>query len=398
MRGLDATVNPESLPPGARVSMHADDVTVADALRWVLVNARVNVMVKDQTHLTLVPQTIHAASEDSSGVVEGELVNGDTGEPVPYGTVTLLGTAAARFADRAGHFRMVRLVARRYVLRARQIGYAPQDDTVAVARDSTTELTIRMHRIPAILSLVRVTGHHPKGCVATGIPDSAVDPTLAGVFTQIRENVDRYNLLLKQYPFRYVREEQQVLLRSRLGISTHVDTVSYESRESRPYRVGGVIHSDSVLQQDSVFRDALPGQGTGARVFVGMRTTGVERRRVMDLPTFADLADLAFLAAHCFEYGGTSGREGSVGLIRLNFEPATSIKTPDVSGSVYLDADSLLLRRAVFELTKPEAARPPIAGFSVTTTFREILPFVPLSIRSSRCSPATAPRRSDPSG
>jgi hypothetical protein len=90
------------------------------------------------------------------------------------------------------------------------------------------------------------------------------------------------------------------------------------------------------------------------------------------------LVDSAFLSAHCFEYGGTSGKKGSRRLIRVNFQPAKSIKTPDVSGSVYLDADSLVLRRAVFNMTKPEAAEPSVLGFSVTTSFREILPLVPI--------------------
>ncbi len=62
----------------------------------------------------------------------------------------------------------------------------------------------------------------------------------------------------------------------------------------------------------------------------------------------------------------------------MNFEPAKSIKSPDVSGSVYLDADSLVLRRAVFDMTKSGAAEPPILGFTVTTTFREILPLLPI--------------------
>ena len=216
-----------------------------------------------------------------------------------------------------------------------------------------------------------------KGCVATGVPDSTVDPTLAHVFTQIRENVDRYNLLLKEYPFQYQREEEEVLRGSDGGDNVeYVDTVAYEAREHLRYRVGGIIFRDSVVHQDSVFQDPLPG--TDVRRFVGMRTTGVERRRLMDLPTFADLVDPAFLAAHCFEYDGTTGRKGSGRLIRVNFQPAKSIKSPDVRGSVYLDADSLVVRRAVFGMTNSKAAAPPIFGFTVTTTFREILPLVPI--------------------
>jgi hypothetical protein len=376
--GLETTFSPETLPLGARVTMHADDVTVAAALRWALVNARVDVLLQNDDHLTLVPKVPPAVLQDSSGVVTGELVDGETGEPVSYGTVTLLGTEVARFADHDGHFRMARLPVQRYVVRARQIGYAPVDSTVAVARDSTTLLTIRMHRIPAMLRLVRVTGRRPKGCVATGIPDSTVDPVLAAVFAQIRENVDRYDLLLKEYPFRSTHVERQVRRWPRGGdVVEFIDTIAYEPRERRPYRVGGLLYHELVMRQDSVFRDhPVPGGNTHA--FVGMRSEVVARRRKLGLPTFADLADPAFLAAHCFEYGGTTRRKGSADLVRVNFEPAKSIKTPDVSGSVYLDADSLVLRRIVFEVTKPKAAEPPVLGFKVTATFREILPLVPV--------------------
>ncbi len=377
--GLEAIFGPETIPLGARVSMKADDVTVASALRWVLAKARVDVLIENDTFLTLIPKTNLVAGEDSSGVLAGELLDSETGEPVPYGTVTLLGTELARFTDPTGHFRMARLVARRYVLRARQIGYSPVDSTVAVGGGSTTQLTVRMRRVPAMLHLVRVESHRTSGCVATGVPDSTVDPALAAIFGQIRENVDRYDLLLEKYPFRYVRVEQRVL-RSPQGAEwvEWADTVSYESsQERRPYRTGGVIYRDSVIHQDSVFGDR-PVPGGSIRVFTGMRTTRVERRRVMYQPTFADLVDSAFLAAHCFEYGGTTGKEGPKQLIRVDFQPAKSIKTPDISGSVFLDADSLVLRRAVFKMTKPEAAKPPVLGFSVTTSFREILPLVPI--------------------
>ena len=376
--GLETTFSPGTIPLGARVSMKADDVTVAAALRWVLVNARVDVLIQNDTGLTLVPKASLAAGEDSSGVLAGDLVDNETGEPVPYGTVTLLGTEFARFTDRGGHFRMTRLSARRYILRARQIGYSPVDSTVAVARGSTTRLTMLMRRVPAMLGLVRITGHRAKECVATGIPDSTVDPTLAAIFVQIRENVDRYNLLLKEYPFRYAHVEQQVRRWPRAGdLVEFMDTVVAESQERRPYRVGGIIYNALVMRRDSVFQDRS-GPGGTTRVFVGMQNDVTARRRLMNMPSFADLVDPAFLAAHCFQYGGTTGGKDSAHLIRVDFEAAKSIKTPDVSGSVYLDADSLVLRRAVFELTKPEAAKPPVHGFTVTATFRQIVPLVPI--------------------
>ena len=100
-----------------------------------------------------------------------------------------------------------------------------------------------MHRIPALLKLVRVEGRRSRRCVNTGIPDSTVDLPLARIFTQVRENVDRFRLLADAYPYRYRRVERNVLRSDPGGDSTtSTDTVSYESRSKRPYRLGGVIY------------------------------------------------------------------------------------------------------------------------------------------------------------
>ncbi len=400
--GLEATFSTEIIPLGARVSMKADDVTVASALRWVLVNARLDVLLQADGHLTLVPRG-NALPSDSSGVLTGVLVNDEDGHPVAYATAALIGSDKARFADASGRFRFAGLAPRNYRLRARQIGYSPADTTIAVsAGPATTTVTIRMHRAPALLRLVEVHGHHPKGCVATGVPDSTVNPTLAAVFAQIRENVDRYELLLEKYPFRYMREESTMLRRDRGGDSVErVDTVSYDSRERRPYRVGGMIYRDVIVRPaPSVDRSVPDSKGRGIDPSLARADTGkqfvragtqVEQRRYMYLPTFRDLADPGFLAAHCFDYAGSSRGEGSrpASLIRVNFRPATAIKVPDVSGSIYLDARRFIVQRAVFEMTHPETADPAVIGFKVTTTFRELLPLLPVidSVESQQSLP-----------
>jgi hypothetical protein len=104
------------------------------------------------------------------------------------------------------------------------------------------------------------------------------------------------------------------------------------------------------------------------------------RQLYMYIPTFGELADPAFLSAHCFRYGGTvsAGASGGIDLIRLDFVPLDRIKQPDVSGSIYLDAQRLLVRRAEFALTRPDAVRPSVVGFKVTMSFRELVPLVPL--------------------
>ena len=300
-------------------------------------------------------QIVSTDAGDSSGVLAGGLTGFDAGEPIAYATVDLVNVGRVSFADARGAFRLTRLVPGQYHLRARQIGYTPLDTVVQVdPGPGETTLSLRLHRVALKLARVSIAGRRGKGCVATGVPDSLVNPSLAGIFGQVRENVDRLRLLLDEYPFQFAREERRFIRSDPGGDSTvSLDTVDYESRSRRPYKVGTIIYIDY---------DA-----------VGRRT------RMMYLPTFRDLADPTFLVAHCFTYGGTEELGGhGMQVLRVDFEPASRISAPDVEGSVYLDAKSFILRRAVFRLTKPGAAKPPVLGLEVTTSFRELVPLVPV--------------------
>jgi hypothetical protein len=299
----------------------------------------------------------HPMRTDSSGTLAGALVGKDDGQPIPYGTVLIVETGQERFTSASGTFRLTGLIPGTYTVRARQIGYAPSDTTVQIApAPAVTTVSIQLAHLPVILSAVRVQGHQSDKCVAAGIPDSAVDPALAGLFTQVRENVDRYRLLMREYPFRYSRENQHFTRYDPDGVRREVrdavDTDVIDSRRTHPYRIGGILYPDTEA---------------GHRVLK------------MSLPTFGELGDSAFLAAHCFRYGGDTpaGRPGE-DLVRVDFVPLSRIKQPDVSGSIYLDAQRLTVRRAVFKMTKPDAVRPPVISFTVTTSFRELVPLVPL--------------------
>lgn len=304
-----------------------------------------------------------APASDSSGTLTGTLIGRDDGQVVQYGTVLLVGSGEALFTDADGRFRINRLIPGTYRIRARQIGYAPADTSVRVdAVPAVTTATIHLVRLPPRLGVVKVEGHRSGDCVVTGVPDSAVDPGLAANFAQVRENVDRFVLLMDQYPFRYTGEERIVRRLEPGGDSTlFADTITYESRGQRRYRVGAVVY------------DAPGPQGP---------------RRVMYLPTFRDLADSTFLAAHCFSFGGEQLEPKSKErVLRLDFRPGSAISTPDVEGSVFLDAERLIVRRAVFRLTKPESLDPPVLQLTVTSMYRELLPFVPVLDESRTVQP-----------
>jgi Carboxypeptidase regulatory-like domain len=297
-----------------------------------------------------------AAATTRAGAVDGTLVEADGGQPVPYGTVRIIGTPYERFTSPNGEFSLTGLAPGAYTLRAREIGYAPLDTTIVVnPGPGATTVVAHLRRFAWRLQPVVVRGDQ-GACVLTGAPDSTTDPGLAQIFSQLHVNVDRYRLLLDQYPFLYVREERRFFADS----VWQVDTSSYESVDRQPYRVGEVVF------------DALDNHK--------------HLMQFMYLPGFGDLADPAFLRTHCFSFGGTASDTGSTVLLRIDFAPATRIRTPDVRGSIYLDAKRYVVRRAEFHLTKPGDADRELRDLTATTTFRELFPLVPVidSIETTR--------------
>lgn len=296
------------------------------------------------------------ADSNATRAIGGTLTDARDGEPMPFATIMLVGTNRESFADGQGHFRFTRLPSGTYHIRARQIGYAPVDTTIRLAIDaSPVDVVLRMQPIPLRLPTVAVRGSRSRGCVVTGVPDSASDPALAAVFTQVRENADRLRILVDEYPFRYRRQET-VILRTEPGGDSivSVDTAEYVSTARRPYRVGGVVYIE----------ESPSGQS----------------ERVMYLPTFRDLADSTFLATHCFRYAGKEalGPRRTQPALRIDFRPADSIHAPDVGGSIYLDSASLVIRRAVFRLQNAQSLHLSLLGLTVTTTYRQVVTLVPV--------------------
>ncbi len=133
----------------------------------------------------------------------------------------------------------------------------------------------------------------------------------------------------------------------------YAGTGTYESRGAQRYRAGSVLYDE-------------PGpQGA---------------RRVLHLPTLADVADSAFVAAHCFSFGGEQSLDpkSKERVLRLDFRPAAAILTPDVEGSVFLDAERLVARRAFFRVTRTESLEGQVPQVTSTTTYRELLALLPV--------------------
>jgi len=93
--------------------------------------------------------------------VRGRLLDRSTREPIPGGTVTLLGTTLGAAADPDGRFLVRNIPVGTYQLRASAVGYEPAiltDVVVAVGRETTVEA--RLNQVPIETGEVDVTASY----------------------------------------------------------------------------------------------------------------------------------------------------------------------------------------------------------------------------------------------
>lgn len=295
----------------------------------------------------------------------GVVVADGTGFPLPYSTVTVDAIGRERFTDQTGSFVYFAVPPGSYRVRIRQLGYTPVDTTVMV-RAGIAKTTFTMARVPTALAAVQVSAP-PRRCIVPDEYGFVDDAELATVLGEARKNAERERLLRRTYPFEYRLAQSHDTYN--LSDSTHsvrYDTMTFRSDDNWKYRKGRVVGDD----RNRLFGDI----------------------RVMRLPTLGDLADRGFLTAHCFKYSGIYEQNGAP-THRIDFAPDTTIRAPDVEGSIFIDSATYLIRRAEFRMTRGGAVKPAILGMTVTTTYREILPNVALfdEIRSVQPLGTTAP-------
>lgn len=292
-------------------------------------------------------------AQDSLGSIEGTVVAQDGGTPLPFSTITV-DAGPAVFSDSVGRFRVDRLLPGTHRVRIRELGFAPHDTTIDVmAGSSGAPVHLALRWVPHRLPAVAVRAH--RDCLIPGLADSALSPELATIAIALRANGERLRLLLAQYPFEYAVEAHLQSRRGKQGPieSDEVDTLVYASWVQHPYRIGHVVDYWFAGRRRN---DQYPGPYTY-------------------LPGLQDLADSTFQAAHCFVYAGEDTVAGAPAL-RIEFSPLRTIRSPDVEGSVLLDADRFIVRRATFRLTHPERVSPPLHSLSAETRYRELVPLV----------------------
>ncbi len=176
--GLEVTYSTELIPPDARVTTRADDVTVATALSRVLMNARLDVLVSPDGHLTLVAQTRPAVGGDAgargvaSGMppariaraadtahaarLTGRVVQPDS-TPVSGAAVGLVGTHDTATTDGAGHFTIRSAQSGPYLVSVRRLGFQPARIAVNLSSRDEREVSVTLVRTVPLLPTVTTT-------------------------------------------------------------------------------------------------------------------------------------------------------------------------------------------------------------------------------------------------
>ena len=287
-----------------------------------------------------------AGAQATSQTLIGDVIGKDGAVPLGHAMVTVLGIERQTFTSERGTFAFPSMDPGKYRIRVVRIGYTPVEVNVTVRADSraAAKLRIELARLSVQLSTMRILA---KGqCTMPGRPNPDVDPDFAAIVAQVRMNAEQYQLLSDSFPFRYKVEQVFHSLRSdSTDADPHFATEYYRSDvHGWEYKAGDVIE----------------------------RAAG---RTLMHLPTLPDFASYDFLNNHCFRYAGLDSTRDGV-MIRIGFDADVQIRTPDVSGSVLLDAKTYQIKRTELDLTKIPSDLPQVTAVHVTTIFGELSPSI----------------------
>jgi len=288
-----------------------------------------------------------------NGTIIGRVVAKGADLPLGYSVVSVTPGSGEQFTAADGRFVLRGIPRGSVTITARHIAYTPLDTTLTIATGDTVNVTLGLSLVTIQLPAVHALAN---ACAHPGRPDPRVGLELATLFTQMKENAARHELLSRTYPFELDVERKITKPEPALEVRfVAYDTLIRRSVREWHYAPGAMIGT----------REYTEG------VFAGKWAT-------VRLPELADFADDPFLLAHCFDYGGLNVVNGDT-LLRIDFVPAPIVHSTDVAGAVFLDRKTLQLRATeltLVNLTKQMLRT--IAGQSIRTEFKEVIPGVPV--------------------
>ena len=276
-----------------------------------------------------------AAAQQGMGIVEGQARSAELDQPLPFALVRILpvDSAAASpmgvITDANGRFRLAGVPAGDYRLQLDLIGYQRTLSPVLSVRPGTA----LHHSIVSQMEPVHLDGItvNAGGTCLDGaqLPD---DPTLAGIWEEARKGMETRRAFERQYRFtRHLR--QQVTYRRRFfgrGQLLEVDTL--------------VNEPDSAIARAQRRQEQIAAEG-----YVDRGATGF----VIRMPDEKELLDDRFLIDHCLE----SLVDTAGAAVGVRFRPIQPRRDrADIRGTVWLDAESFLIKLLEVEYVKGDDA------------------------------------------
>ncbi len=263
------------------------------------------------------------------------------GMPLPYALVTLRPASDDSLivlTDAQGRFRFVPAGRLPALLRARAIGHRP--DSVEVQGGTPVTLTLAL--LPRTIVPTIVRGIR---CTDEDLKNRDRDPSMAAFLEQARLNAEQFRQLAIQDDFVVpTRHTMRFALEGGDSAVRSIDSLSGSALAQPGYRRGRVL-----------FREG----------YVPLLRRGAW---YVTVPLAAEMASRRFIAEHCFVYVGDdeiSGRR----VRKLLVAPAERNRDPDLEGELYLDAESFVLLRSSWRLTRLSASRGPVSALSVDVLF-----------------------------
>jgi hypothetical protein len=271
-------------------------------------------------------------------VVRGDVKDAGTHAPIFGAIIVVLDTTGTRVAgaisDDSGRFSIRLNAAGAYRLRAERIGYAANGfDTIALAPGASIVAHLTATSVAVVLPTVFVSSSSRCVIRATEGAQTAV------LWEEARKALDATQVALEGGMVFAVRERySRYLDGSSLSVKQErvfIDSVLLE----RPWQTGVSPEDLAKSGYRVVYAgDAVPGFLTpGDTVFA--------------VPDANVLLSDAFARTHCFRVRHDSLDTEHPGLVGLMFEPSIKRSAPDVTGTLWLDSATAVLRYMEFRHT-----------------------------------------------
>lgn len=298
-----------------------------------------------------------AQQRPDQGALEVTVIDVRNNHGLSYAVIRIEQLSIERFTDSRGRIVVASLAPGEYSVAVRRLGFVPVNRSLTVTAGGTTAFTVSLDQVPQTLS--KMTVKPAIQCAIPGPPDPVKTPEIHTLVALLRENADRFRLLVNQYPFASTQSVARGDLRDSVAYVEMVEANVIPERNKVEYQPGRVV----VRRQN---------------------------KYSMVLPTLLDLADDGFAKTHCFFYGGTHSESTAWGIetwIRLDVLVDDKLKTPDVNGSFYLDSATAQLRLMEVELSRTDRLPSQLKGIgSVRSATRFVEIAKGLSVIHSLCA------------